>query len=123
VQILKLDSAVGVGAQKFDYACAGSCPRCAALGWVSGAVERGAGIVDVDAVKRRCEAVGIALAPHLAVSNDVEPGAPFLGNSRSLVKSAISRRGNSSAMGRDVRKRLGLRRRRFNPSASGEASP
>ena len=42
---------------------------------VAAAVERGAGIVDVDALERRREAVGIALAPHLAVGDDVEPGA------------------------------------------------
>ena len=39
---------------------------------MAGAVERGAGIVDVDAVERGGEAVGIALAAHLAVGDDVE---------------------------------------------------
>ena len=39
------------------------------------AVERGAGVVDVDALKRGGEAVGVALAAYLAVGNDVEPGA------------------------------------------------
>ena len=33
------------------------------------------GIVDVDAVERGGEAVGIAFAPLLAVGDDVEPGA------------------------------------------------
>ena len=42
---------------------------------MAGAVERGAGIVDVDAFKRGREAVGVALAPHLAVGDDVDAGA------------------------------------------------
>ena len=37
--------------------------------------ERRAGIVDIDAVERGREAVGIAFAPLLAVGDDVEPGA------------------------------------------------
>ncbi len=36
-------------------------------------IERCAGVVDVDAVERGREAVGIALAPDLAVGDDVEP--------------------------------------------------
>ena len=42
---------------------------------MAGAVERRAGIVDVDAFERGGEAVGIAFAPHLAVGDDVEAGA------------------------------------------------
>ena len=42
---------------------------------LAAAVDRVAGIVEVDAVKRRGEAVGIAFAPHLAVGDDVESGA------------------------------------------------
>src|SRR4051794_12856354 len=42
---------------------------------VSGAVERDAGRVEVDAVERRREAVRVALAPHLAVRDDVDAGA------------------------------------------------
>ncbi len=42
---------------------------------MAGAVERGAGIVDVDAFERGGEAVGVALAAHLAVGDDVEAGA------------------------------------------------
>ena len=38
------------------------------------AVERAARIVDVDAFERGGEAVGVALAPDLAVGDDVEPG-------------------------------------------------
>ena len=34
-----------------------------------------AGVVDVDAFERGREAVGIALAPHLAVGDDVDAGA------------------------------------------------
>ena len=43
--------------------------------WLAAAIDRGAGLVDVDAVERGGEAVGIAFAPLLAVGNDVEPGA------------------------------------------------
>ena len=39
---------------------------------MAGAVERGAGIVDVDAFERGRKSVGIALAPLLAVGDDVE---------------------------------------------------
>ena len=42
---------------------------------MAGAVERRAGIVDVDAFERGGEAVGVAFAPHLAVGDDVEAGA------------------------------------------------
>jgi hypothetical protein len=42
---------------------------------VAGAVEGGAGIVEIDAFQRRGEAVGIALAAHLAIGDDVEAGA------------------------------------------------
>jgi hypothetical protein len=39
-----------------------------------GAVERRAGIVEIDTVERRREAVGIAFAADLAVGHDVQPG-------------------------------------------------
>ena len=42
---------------------------------VAGAVERDAGLVEVDAVERGREAVRVALAPHLAVGDDVDAGA------------------------------------------------
>ena len=42
---------------------------------MAGAVERRAGIVDVDAFERGREAVGVAFAPHFAVGDDVESGA------------------------------------------------
>ena len=41
---------------------------------VAGAVERRARVVEVDAVERGGEAVRVALAPDLAVGDDVEPG-------------------------------------------------
>jgi len=47
----------------------------------AGAVERGSRPVDIDALERGREAVGIAFAPHLAIGDDVEPGA-FLGADR-----------------------------------------
>ena len=72
---------VGVGAQEFDVAHLDRmlAPHLAddarhRIG-MAGAVERRAGIVDVDAFERGGEAVGIALAPHLAVGDDVEAGA------------------------------------------------
>ncbi len=37
-------------------------------------------IVDIDAVKRSGEAVGIAFAPHLAIGDDVDPGVLLLAN-------------------------------------------
>ena len=40
-----------------------------------GAVERDAGVVQVDPVERGGEAVGVALAAHLAVGDDVDAGA------------------------------------------------
>ena len=76
-----LIDAVGVGAQEFDVL---DFDRMLApdladdarhrIG-MAGAVERGAGIVDIDAFERGGEAVGVALAPHLAVGDDVEAGA------------------------------------------------
>ena len=41
---------------------------------VAAAVERGPRVVDVDALERGGEAVRVALAPHLAVGDDVEAG-------------------------------------------------
>ena len=76
-----LDRAVGVGAQElhvahFDRMLAPDLADDARhrIG-MAGAVERGAGIVDVDAFERGGEAVGVALAAHLAVGDDVEAGA------------------------------------------------
>ena len=40
----------------------------------AGATERGAGVVEVDAFQRGGEAIGVALAPDLAVGDDVEAG-------------------------------------------------
>ena len=48
--------------------------RGTGLGWPR-AIERRAGIVDVDAFQRGRETVGIAFAADLAVGDDVEPGA------------------------------------------------
>ncbi len=50
-----------------------------------------AGIVDVDAVERGGEAVGIALAPLLAVGDDVEAGALLVadGEQRGVVLRAL----------------------------------
>ena len=75
-----LGPAVGVGLQELEVA---HLHRVLALDrpddarhrvGVAAAVERGAGVVEVDAGERVGEAVGVALAPHLAVGDDVEPG-------------------------------------------------
>jgi hypothetical protein len=47
---------------------------------MAAAVERRARVVDVDAVERRGEAIGVALPAHLAVGDDVEPGALLVGD-------------------------------------------
>src|SRR2546423_14938145 len=39
---------------------------------MTGAVERGAGIIDINAFESSCEAIRIALTPHFAVGDDVE---------------------------------------------------
>ncbi len=44
------------------------------------AVERDAGIVDVDTFKRGREPVGIAFAAHLAIGDDIETGALLIAN-------------------------------------------
>ena len=88
-----LDHAVGIGAQEFDVA---HLDRMAPSdladharhdGEAAGAVRRLAGIVEIDAVERGREAVGIALAPLLAVGDDVEAGALLVadGEERGVV--------------------------------------
>src|SRR5436190_1763357 len=54
---------------------------------MAGAVERAAGIVDVDTVERGGEAIRVALAPDLAIGDDVQPGALLRadGEHRSVV--------------------------------------
>ncbi len=47
---------------------------------VPAAVQRGARVVDVDALERGGEAVRVALAAHLAVGDDVQPGALLVGD-------------------------------------------
>src|SRR5207248_6912010 len=42
---------------------------------VAGAVERDTGLLEVDALERRREPVGVALPPHLAVGDHVDAGA------------------------------------------------
>ena len=42
---------------------------------VSAAIQRRAGIVDINALQRRCKAVRIALTTHFTVGNDVEARA------------------------------------------------
>ena len=75
-----LDRPVGVGAQELHVAhlyrmapLIGPTTRGTGLGDRCGRAR--AGIVDIDAVERRGEAVGVALAAHLAVGDDVEAGA------------------------------------------------
>ena len=75
-----LDPAIGIGAEEKDVAhldrvAAGDLADDARhrIG-LAAAIERGAGIVEIDAVERCREAVRIALPPHLAVGDDVEAG-------------------------------------------------
>ncbi len=60
---------------------------------MAGAIERAAGIVDVHALERRGEAVGVAFTPHLAVGDDVEPGAFLVpdGEQRGVVLRLIEK--------------------------------
>ena len=75
-----LDLPVGILAQEFDVAGLDRVPPHDRADHprhrigLAAAVERHAGIVEVDAVQRGGEAVGIAFAAHLAVGDDVEPG-------------------------------------------------
>ena len=81
-----LDHAVGIGAQELKVAhfhrmlAAHFAGHARHRIGMTRAVKRGAGIVDVDAFERGGEAVGIAFAPHLAVGDDVEPGALLVAN-------------------------------------------
>src|SRR5580692_9527305 len=75
-----LDGPVGVGPQEgecFDIHRVPSPDRPADPGYrvrMAAAVQRGAGVVDVDAVQRGRERVGVALPSDLAVGDDVQPG-------------------------------------------------
>ena len=86
-----LDRAVGVGAQKFDVAhfdrMPAPDPADDARHWIgmAGAIERRAGIIDVDAFERGREAVGIALATHLAVGDDIEAGALLIADRQQVA--------------------------------------
>ena len=81
-----LDHAVRVGAQELHVAHLDRMPATHLAGdarhriGMAGAIERGAGIVDVDAVERGGETVGVALAPHLAVRDDVEARSLLVAN-------------------------------------------
>ena len=81
-----LTCAVGVGAQELDVAtstgmlAADLADHARHRIGMAAAVERGAGIVDVDAVERGGEAVGVAFAADLAVGDDVEPGPLLVAN-------------------------------------------
>ena len=76
-----LDGAVGVGPEELEVAdfhrvlAADRADDPRHRVGVAAAVEGGAGIVDVDTLQGRGEAVRVALPPHLAVGDDVEPGA------------------------------------------------
>src|SRR5215211_9319567 len=65
--------------------CTGWAPRHRrdhAWHWVGmpAAIQRRAGVLDVDALERGREAVRVALAAHLAVGDDVQPGALLVGD-------------------------------------------
>ena len=65
---------------------------------VAAAVEGRAGVVDVDPVERRREPVGVALAPHLTVGHDVEPGELLIadGEDRGVVLRLLQPLGRDS---------------------------
>jgi hypothetical protein len=56
---------------------------------VSAAIQRRAGIIDIDALQRRCKAVRVALTTHFAVGNDVEARA-FLVSDREERRIVLS---------------------------------
>ena len=75
-----LDRAIRVGAQELDVAdLDGSAPAHRADDArhhsVTGAGRDGGGMLGVDPVQRRGEAVGVALAPHLPIGDGVDPRA------------------------------------------------
>ena len=53
---------------------ANGCRNARHHGARTAAVDRAAGIHDVDALERSGEAVGVAFAPHLAIGDDVDAG-------------------------------------------------
>ena len=88
-----LDHAVGVGTQKLYVTHLNGMPTADrtdnarhGIG-MAATIERRARAIDVDAVQRRCEAVGVALTPHLAVGDNVEPRALLVadGEDRGVV--------------------------------------
>ena len=88
-----LDLPVGVSAQELDVAT--STRRSRRIGPTTrgtrnrraGAVDGAAGILDVDAVERGREAVGVAFAADLAVGDDVDAGALLSRIARSVASS------------------------------------
>ena len=63
---------------------------------MTAAIERRAGIVEIDAVERGGEAVGVALAPDLAVGDDVEAGASSCALIAMMVASSWASARNAS---------------------------
>ena len=125
-----LDLAVGVGAQEFDVAHLDRMPAPDLAddarhdGEAAGAVRRLAGIVEVDAVERGGEAVGIALAPLLAVGDDVEAGALLVADGDAAwrrparLRAARDRRATAPARARAAASAWrGLRGRSASPAA------
>ncbi len=111
-----LDRALGIGAQELHVAHLDWMLAAYFAGdarhWIgmAGAVERGAGIVDVDAFQRGGEAVGVALAPLLAVGDDVEAGALLVADCDSVASScACSRYSGATRHSSRARTRGGKR--------------
>ncbi len=109
-----LNAASGVGAQKLDVA---DFDWMLATDFASdardnrdfaGAAHDARGMIEVDAFERGSEAVGVTLAPDLAVGNYVEAGAFLIANSedRRVVLSLVE------PLGRDAPKFLGAHTRR-----------
>ena len=76
-----LDRAVGIGAQEFDVAdfhrpaAADAGDDAGDEGRTVAAADDLAGLLEVDALQRGREMVGVAFAPDLAVGDDVDAGA------------------------------------------------
>ena len=75
--------AIGIGPQKRNVAnlyrtAPSDLPTTRGTGFgLTAAVQSDSGIINIDAIERCCEAVGVAFSPHFAVGNDIEP-RPFL---------------------------------------------
>jgi len=112
-----LDLTLGIGAQHFEIAQFHRLPApdraddARHRNGPSIAIDHRAGIIDIDAVERGGEAIGIALAALLAVGDDVEPGALLIadGENRGVIlrRFKLVRRYEPQIVGAHARHLLG----------------